>query len=147
MFIHYIIILYGAILVFASTNGCSRLVLIFKSIQSKHKFSFNTYRKNPTIEIKLIQNKTTDLSNSSSANLTNARVRREFLRENTINDRDNVNIYGDEDGRYFRNQAEEIVEPKRIFDGEYYLPMKNQFRISKCSFQKSSLKLFLIQEI
>jgi hypothetical protein len=57
-------------------------------------------------------------------NANHTRIRRDFLRENTINDEDNVNIYGDNDGRYFRNQQEAI-------DGEYYLPIKKKFKMSK----------------
>jgi hypothetical protein len=48
------------------------------------------------------------------SNSTNTRLPRDLLRE----DRDNVNFYSDNDGRYFRNQPEELTEPKRA----YYLP-------------------------
>jgi hypothetical protein len=104
MFIHYFIILYGSTVVFSSINNCSRLIFIIHSIKSRH-------RKNPTME--------TSLKTIDKSNLTNTRIRRDFLRENTINDRDNVNFYSDNDGKYFRNQPE---EPKRA----YYLPMNQK---------------------
>ncbi len=88
-------------IVFSSINNCSRLVFIINRIKSRHRM----------MEISLVHNKT-----------MNTRIRRDFLRENTINDRDSINFYSDNDERYLRNQPEEIAEPKRT----YYLPMNNK---------------------
>ena len=54
-------------------------------------------------------------------------------RENFVKDREHFNLYGmnDDEGKFFRNQpSDDLNEQKRLFDGEYYLSPKNQFRIS-----------------
>ncbi len=133
MYIHYFIILHAIIVVFTSATNRSILTNL-------HTHTRLYYRKNRTtnlMESSLVNNRSTYKPNLSSTNMNrivdslrkhenanHTRIRRDFLRENTINDEDNVNIYGDNDGRYFRNQQEAI-------DGEYYLPIKKKFKMSK----------------
>ena len=103
MFVQYLIILSATILVFSSSKtNCSRLILIFNRL----------YMKN--LDRRMI-------------NGSHARIRREFL----MKDRENFNLYGsDDDGKFLRNQPDDLNEQKRLFDGEYYLSPKNQYRIS-----------------
>lgn len=103
MFVQYLLILSGVLLIFSSnkTNG-SRLVVIFNRLYMKHL-------------------------DRRGINETHPRIRREFLTK----DRENFNLYGtDDDGKFLRNQPDDLPEQKRLFDGEYYLPSKNQYRIS-----------------
>lgn len=57
---------------------------------------------------------------SSTINRSIKRIRRDFL-----NNEDNINLYGVDydNGRYFRNQQEEI-------DRDYYQPIKRKFKMS-----------------
>ncbi len=59
-------------------------------------------------------------------NVNRTRIRRQFLRENTIDDddEDDTNIYDDDDGRYFRNQQKEIAEQKRGLNDEHHRLIK-----------------------
>ncbi len=124
MFIHYFIILHGFIVVFSSILNS----IPFNTNLHTHTRLF--HRKNRTINNRSIYK--SNLSSTNIIRLVNSlikhknhpRIRRDFLRENTINDEDNLNIYDNDDGRYFRNQQEEI-------DGEYYLPIKKKFKMRK----------------
>ncbi len=134
MFIHYFIILHGFIVVFSSTNKGSTLIFIINSLKSRHTLALNsnlyTYANSRSNWIPTNVHRIVNVFKRHE-NANHTRIRREFLRENTINDEDNVNIYGDNDGKYFRNRKEEIAEQKRDFDREYYLPIKNKFKMSK----------------
>ena len=67
-------------------------------------------------------------------NANRTRIRRDFLRENTIDDGDDTNVYDDDDDESrFRNHKKEIAEQKRGFNDEYYRPIENKLKMSKLS--------------
>ncbi len=137
MYIHYFIILHGFIVVFSSVHTRSSLIFIIKS---RHKLlSYSTTTRITTqnchsdilsqwLRHSLMSTNVNRVVNTTEMdkNVNRTRIRRQFLRENTIDDddEDDANIYDDDDGRYFRNQQKEIAEQKRGFNDEYHRLIK-----------------------
>ena len=72
----------------------------------------------------------------ANTSVDHLRRRRHASRERVIDDGENANVYGDDDGKRLRIQPEEIAEHRRDFKGEDDLPLARRFNSSKwlCAF-------------
>ena len=114
-------------------------ILFHKENQTKNLIKTNHGTTNRISSFSKNINRLVNTSDTSS-HKNRRRIRRNFLRENTVHVEDDANIFSDGDRRDFNNQQANIAEQKRGFDEEYYRPIRTKYNMSKLS--KKSVTLF-----
>lgn len=106
----------------------------YKNAYNQYSNSDNQIMKNNVLKLLIDGRKFIDTKNRK-ANISKfenqTRMKRDILRENTLNDADEINSYINDDRSYFKNPQEDINQQKKDFNYKYYLPTGAKFKMSK----------------
>ena len=109
-------------------HPCHSIVLLERLVHGHSPRVFHHQRKaSPNVSI-------TPTIQHASTSVAHLRRRRHSSRERIIDDGENANIYGDDDGKRLRNDQEAIAEHRRDFNGDDDLPLERRLNSSEPSY-------------